>query len=64
MTMITGLQSLAGDAIVKSVVEGVWRLYAKPVIKKEPMTVEDLRAIVENSDLTDLGEVRTAALCL
>ena len=46
---------------MKSVVEGVWRLYAKPVVK-EPVTVEDLRAIVENSDLTDLGDVRTAAL--
>ena len=61
---IAGLQSLAGDAIVKSVVEGVRRLFAKPVVKKEPVTVEDLRAIVENSDLTDLGDVRTAALCL
>ena len=28
------------------------------------MTVEDLRAVVENSDLTDLGDVRTDALCL
>ena len=61
---IAGLQSLAGYAIVKSVVEGVWRMYAKPVIKKEPVTVEDLRAIVKNSDPTDLGDVRTAALCL
>ena len=61
---IAGLQSLVGDAIVKSVVEGVRRLFAKPVVKKEPVTVDDLRAVVENSDLTDLGDVRTAALCL
>ena len=61
---IAGLQSLAGDAIVKSVVEGVRRLFAKPVVKKEPVTVDDLRAIVENSDLTDLGDVMTATLCL
>ena len=61
---IAGLQSLAGDAIVKSVVEGIRRMFAKPVVKKEPLTVVDLKAIMENSDLTDLGDVRTAAICL
>ena len=61
---IVGVQSLSRDAIVKSVVEGVRRLYTKPVVKKEPVTVEDLRADVKNSDLTDLRDVRTAALCL
>jgi hypothetical protein len=55
---------LAGDTIVKSVVEGVRRMLAKPGVKKEPLTVLDLKAIVENSDLTDLGNVKTAAICL
>ena len=61
---IAGLQSLAGNVIMKSVVEGVWRIYVKPFIKKEPITVSNLRAIVENTNLTDLGDVRTAVLCL
>ena len=39
-----GLQSLAGDAIVKSVAEGVRRICTKTVAKKEPITV-DLRML-------------------
>ena len=49
---------------MKSVVEGIRRMFAKPVVKKEPLTVVDLKAIVENSDLMDLGDVRTATICL
>ncbi len=49
---------------MKLVVEGVRRMCAKPVVKKEPIIVIDLKAIVENADLTDLGDVRTAAICL
>ena len=62
MHNIVGLQSLTGDAIVKSVVEGIRRMFVKPVVKKEPLTVVDLKAIMENSDLTDLGYVRTATI--
>ena len=40
-----GLQSLAGDIIVKSVAEGVRRIYTKTVAKKEPITVDDLRML-------------------
>ena len=47
---IAGLETPASDGIVRSVVEGVRKVYARPVVKKEPVTIDNLRAIVENSD--------------
>ena len=36
----------------------------KPVNKKDPTTVVDLKAVVKNADLMDLGDVRIATTCL
>lgn len=33
-------------------------------MNKEPMTVEELLAIVESSNLSDLSDVRSAAMCI
>ena len=50
---ITGLQASAGNQMVRSVIEGVCRLYSKPVVKNEIDPVKSLRDnIVAKSDLT------------
>ena len=59
---IAGLEPPSSDGIVRSVMEGVRRMYARPVVKKEPF--KDLRAIVESFNLSDLSDVRSTAMCL
>ena len=39
-------------------------MLAKRVVKKEPVSVEHLQQIVANTDMSNLGDVRTATLCL
>ena len=53
---IAGLEPPSSDGVVRSVMEGVRRMYARPVVKKEPITIKDLRAIVESSNLSDLSD--------
>ena len=59
---IAGLQSPVEDGTVKSVIEGARRLLAKPVIKKEPVSADNLRAIVDNTNMSDLGDVQYVQL--
>ena len=61
---IAGLEPPSSDGVVRSVMEGIQRMYARPVVKKEPITAENLREIVESSNLSDLSDVRSAAMCL
>ena len=61
---IAGLQSPVEDGTVRAVMEGARRLLAKRVVKKEPVSVEHLQQIVANTDMSNLGDVRTATLCL
>ena len=60
---IASLEPPASDGVVRSVMEGVRRMYASPVVKKEPVTIKDLRAIVESSNLSDLSDVRSTTMC-
>ena len=45
-----GLSSLLADPFVKATLEGLQRSLAKPVVKKEPVTVDMLEAIVCYAD--------------
>ena len=45
---ITGLLASAGNKTVRQVVKGVCRIYSKPVAKKEPVTVENLRILSQS----------------
>ena len=53
-----GLSSPSCDPFVKATLEGLQRSLAKPTIKKEPVTVDMLEAVVKDADnsgsLTDL----------
>ena len=44
--------------------EGYRRILAKRTKKKEPVTAQNLRDIIRNTDMSDLTSVRTAAVCL
>lgn len=63
-TRYPGLQSPVEDGTVKAMQEGARRLIAKPMKKKEPVSVENLQQIVANADMSDLGDVRTVTLCV
>ena len=57
-----GLPPLLSDYFVKATLEGLKRLLAKPVVKKEPMTVKMLEAIVEDAERSgSLSDLRLAA---
>ena len=45
-----GLSSLLADPFVKATLEGLQRSLAKPVVKKEPVTVDMVEAIVRYAD--------------
>jgi len=50
---------------VKATLEGLKHLLAKPVVKKEPMTVKMLEAIVEDAERSgSLSDLRLATACL
>ena len=57
-----GLIPLRVDPFVKATLEGMQRLLARPVVKKEPATVEMLEAIVD--DAGSLSDLRLATACL
>ena len=48
---------------MKSVLEGTRWLLAKPVVKKEPVSAENLRSIVANTIMSDLGDVHIQLHC-
>ena len=50
---------------VKAILEGLQRTLAKPVVIKEPMTVEMLKAIVRDAEESNrLADLRLATACL
>lgn len=63
-TGIAGLQSPVEDGTVRAVQEGAQRLLARPTVKREPVSVENLQQIVANTDMSDFGDVRMVTLCL
>ena len=60
-----GFESPVADPFVKATLDGLQRLLAKPVIKKKPITVEMLEALVKNAQETNsLSDLRLATACL
>ena len=62
---LSGLPSPTASPFVQIVLDGLRRAHAKPVKKKEPFTVEMLKAIADDAIQTDsLVDIRLAAACL
>ena len=60
-----GLLSPVADPFVKVTLEGLQRSLAKPTVKKEPITVEMLQAIVVDAQKSSfLSDLRLATACL
>ena len=59
---MTGVPSLTESTFVKSTVQGLQRKLAKPVVKKLPVTVAMLEAIVD--DAGSLANLRLATACV
>ena len=54
-----------GPTLVKSTLEGLRRMLAKPKVRKEPVTADMLKAMVEAAGAApSLTEVRLLAVCL
>ena len=62
---LAGLQPLGGSPLVKATLEGLRRILAKPKVRKEPVTADMLKAMVEAAGpAPSLTEVRLLAVCL
>ena len=60
-----GLTPPLADPFVKATMEGMQQSLAKPVVKKEPITVETLEAIVLDAEGSGtLADLRLATACL
>jgi len=60
-----GLVPILAHLFVKAILEGLQRTLAKPVVKKGPMTVEILEAIVKDAEGSNqLADLRLATACL
>ncbi|XP_065891826.1 integrase/recombinase xerD homolog isoform X3 [Dysidea avara] len=60
-----GLASPSSNLFVKTVLEGLQRSYAKPVVKKELLTVDMLERIVDDAEKSGaLSDLRLATACL
>jgi len=60
-----GLLSPTVSPFVKATLEGLQRSLAKPVIKKDSLTVEMLERVVEDARLSGtLSDLRLATACL
>ena len=60
-----GLASPSAHPFVKATLEGLQRSLAKPVVRKEPVTVEMLNAIVQDAERSgSLSDLRLATACL
>ena len=65
MHSCAGLISPMSDPFVRTTLDGLWRSLAKPVVKKEPVTVEMLEAIVADAHQSGtLMELRLATACV
>ena len=62
---LAGLHQLGGSPLVKPTLEGLKRILAKPKVRKEPVTADMLKAMVEAAGPDpSLTEVRLLAVCL
>ena len=60
-----GLTSSMADPFARATLEGLQRSLAKPVTKKEPVSIEILGAIVEDAERSgSLSDLRLATACL
>ena len=60
-----GLSSPSSHPFVKATLEGLQRTLAKPVVKKEPVTLEMLEAMVEDANRSgSLSDLRLVTACL
>ena len=61
----SGLVSPASHPLVKAALSGVQRILAKPVVNKEPMTVDMIKAVVLDAERTgSLSDMRLATACV
>ena len=61
----SGLEGPLSHPFVKATSEGLQRLLAKPVKKKEPVTVEMLEAMVKDAESSDtLSDLQLVTACL
>ena len=57
----TGLKSPTSEPFLRATLEGLQRLLAKPVVKKRPVTIEMLEAVVIDAQKSDsVSDVRLA----
>ena len=62
---LAGLRPFSGSPLVKATLEGLRRILAKPKVRKEPVTADMLKAMVEAAGpAPSLTEVRLLAVCL
>ena len=62
---LAGLQQLGGLPLIKPTLEGLKRMLAKPKVRKEPVTTDMLKAMVEAAGPEPpLSEVRLLAAYL
>ena len=62
---LAGLQPFSGSPLVKATLEGLRRILAKPKVRKETVTADMLKAMVEAAGpAPSLTEVRLLAVCL
>lgn len=65
VNQLAGHGSIAGSPLVSATLAGLKRALAKPKVKKEPVTVEMLSALVHSLSVPpSLSELRLAASCL
>ena len=61
----SGLASPATHPLVKATLSGLQRSLARPVVKKEPMTIEMIEAVVQDAELSgSLSDMRLATACV
>ena len=62
---LAGVPSQTETPLIQTTIQGLRRLLAKPIRKKEPMTVEMLQAMVKDADRNEtLTNVRLVTACL
>lgn len=61
---LAGLKDPCESAVVKLTKEGAIRETSKPVVKKEPITPDHLKLLVEKNKSNNLYNMRTLCICL
>ena len=61
---MAGIPSPAAGPFVQTTLEGIRRSLARPVQKKDPVTIDLIADIVEHTDKSCLSDVRLATACL